>query len=90
MTDKSHYPLRDVDNSYYPRETEIPDGATLLYPGQIAKLLNVSPAKVRRWLNKGILPSQQDARYGWRSVKAADLAAFAEERELELDWEAIL
>lgn len=66
----------------------IPQGLTV---GQVARALNMNTETVKGWLASGALPSWRviEGR-GWRYVRLADLAQFAERLSLPVDWEALI
>lgn len=66
----------------------VPQGLTV---GQVARALNLGEETIKRALCSGALPSWQISEgRGWRYVRPADLAQFADLRGLALDWEALL
>ena len=66
----------------------IPEGVTV---GQVARALNMKGKTVKGWLASGALPSWRviEGR-GWRYVRVADLALFAERNGLPVNWAALL
>lgn len=66
----------------------VPQGLT---SGQVARALNLKEETVKRALAAGVLPSWQlvEGR-GWRYVRPADLATFAEVRGLTVEWSLLV
>ena len=66
----------------------IPEGLTVR---QVAQALNMKAETIKGWLDSGALPSWRviDGR-GWRYVRLADLAQFADRHGLPLNWTALL
>ncbi|GAA5436438.1 helix-turn-helix domain-containing protein [Deinococcus aquaticus] len=66
----------------------IPHGLTA---GQVARALNLKEETVKRALTTGALPSWRvEHGRGWRYVRPHDLATFAADRGLPLDWGELL
>jgi excisionase family DNA binding protein len=66
----------------------IPEGLTV---GQVARALNMKSETVKGCLSSGALPSWRVIEgKGWRYVRLADLAQFAERHGLPLYWSALL
>jgi excisionase family DNA binding protein len=66
----------------------IPEGLTV---SEVARALNMKSETVKGWLSSGALPCWRVVEgRGWRYVRLADLAQFADRHGLPLNWEALL